>query len=137
MNRRDLLLQEMGLNQWTLVRPERLHGAMGIEVGAHIRLVIVSEQRLSGEPLLNDILLSLSLPKEAYLNINFAQLPHLSANHNLQYWLLNENSAEIDRTLPYCVRAERIYRSTDWQAFKQSPTEKRQLWQQIQQPQIL
>ena len=40
---------------------------------------------------------------------------------------------EIDRTLPYCLNAERIYRSVDWQQFQQDNQAKRELWQQIQQ----
>ena len=33
----------------------------------------------------------------------------------MRYWLLAENADEIDRTLPYCLNAERVYRSVDWQ----------------------
>ncbi|OOF67582.1 DNA polymerase III subunit psi [Rodentibacter caecimuris] len=133
MNRHSLLLQEMGITQWELVRPERLRGAIGIRANDSIRLIIISDQILSNEPLLADILSSLELAKEACLNLNFEQIPYLSINHNVSYWLLNKNSEKIDRTLRYCIHAERIYRSPDWQTFKQTPNAKRQLWQQIQQ----
>ena len=46
---------------------------------------------------------------------------------------LAENADEIDRTLPYCLNAERVYRSVDWQQFQQDSQAKRELWQQIQQ----
>lgn len=45
-SRRDVLLQQMGISQWQLVRPEALKGAMNITVAEHIRLVIVSQQNL-------------------------------------------------------------------------------------------
>ena len=51
----------------------------------------------------------------------------------MRYWLLAENADEIDRTLPYCLNAERVYRSIDWQQFQQDSQAKRELWQQIQQ----
>jgi len=34
-SRRDVLLQQMGISQWQLVRPEALKGAMNITVAEH------------------------------------------------------------------------------------------------------
>ena len=45
----------------------------------------------------------------------------------MRYWLLAENVDEIDRTLPYCLNAERVYRSVDWQQFQQDSQAKREL----------
>lgn len=135
MDRRSLLLKEMGITQWQLHRPDVLQGAVGIAVGAHIRLIVVSEESLSHSPLLADVILSLELTKEDCLCLNFEQIQHLELNHPVRYWLLAENAEKIDRTLPYCLHAERIYRSPNYADFQSSHTAKRELWQQIQQVQ--
>ncbi|OOF43612.1 DNA polymerase III subunit psi [Rodentibacter rarus] len=133
MDRRNLLLKEMGITQWQLYRPDVLKGAVGIAVAEHIRLIVVSDENLNRSPLLTDVLLSLTLKKEDCLCLNYDQIQHLALNHPIQYWLLAENAEKIDRTLPYCLCAERIYRSPDYTRFLTSPEAKRELWQQIQQ----
>ena len=124
MNRRDLLLQEMGISQWTLYRPEVLQGSVGISV----------DENISGSPLLADVLLSLDLKKEDCLCLNYDQIQHIECKQLICYWLLSENSDQIDRTLPFCMQAERVYRSPSWQQFQSNYQAKRELWQQIQQP---
>ena len=61
------------------------------------------------------------------------KIQHITLQHSVRYWLLAENADQIDRTLPYCLNAERVYRSVDWQQFQQNSQAKRELWQQIQQ----
>lgn len=133
MDRRSLLLKEMGITQWQLHRPEVLQGAVGIAVAEHIRFIVVSDDSLIQSPLLSDVLLSLELKKEDCLCLNYDQIQHLELNHSVRYWLLAENAEKIDRTLPYCLQAERVYRSPDYQTFHSSSFAKRELWQQIQQ----
>ncbi|OOF35548.1 DNA polymerase III subunit psi [Rodentibacter heidelbergensis] len=133
MDRRSLLLKEMGITQWQLHRPAALQGAVGITVADNIRLIVVSDDNLSQTPLLADVLLSLILKKEDCLCLNYDQIQHLELNHSVQYWLLSENAEKIDRTLPYCLCAERIYRSPNYPHFISSPSAKREFWQQIQQ----
>ncbi|OOF47213.1 DNA polymerase III subunit psi [Rodentibacter trehalosifermentans] len=132
MDRRSLLLKAMGITQWQLHRPEVLQGAVGITVAEHIRLIVVSDENLSQSPLLADVLLSLRVKKEDCLCLNYDQIQHLELNHPVQYWLLAKNAEKIDRTLPYCLQAERIYRSPNYTDFLSSPAAKRALWQQIQ-----
>lgn len=133
MDRRSLLLKEMGITQWQLHRSDVLQGAVGIAVGEHIRFIVVSDESFSQLPLLADVLLSLELKKENCLCLNYDQIQHLELNHAVRYWLLAENSEKIDRTLPYCLQAEWVYRSPDFAQFQSSPSAKRELWQQIQQ----
>ena len=79
MNRRDLLLQQMGISQWLLHRPDVLKGAVNIPVGAHIRLVVIAEQELNArESLVKDILLSAELTAKECLFIDFEQAYHLN-----------------------------------------------------------
>ena len=134
MNRRDLLLQEMGISQWTLYRPEVLQGSVGITVEENIRFITVSDENISGSSLLTDVLLSLDLKKEDCLCLNYYQIQHIECKQLICYWLLSENSDQIDRTLPFCMQAERVYRSPSWQQFQSNYQAKRELWQQIQQP---
>ena len=127
MNRRDLLLQEMGISQWTLYRPEVLQGSVGISVAENIRFITVSDENISGSPLLADVLLSLDLKKEDCLCLNYDQIQHIECKQPIRYLLLSE-------TLSFCMQAERVYRSPSWQQFQSNHQAKRELWQQIQQP---
>ena len=133
MNRRDLLLEAMGISQWQLRRPHILQGAIGITVAGNIRLIVVSDTVVSGEPLLTDILRAIDLNAADCLCLNFDQIQHIHLQHSLQYCLFTENSEKIDRTLPYCINAEKLYRTLDWPQFKLSSQAKRDFWRQIQQ----
>ncbi|AOF53893.1 DNA polymerase III subunit psi [Rodentibacter caecimuris] len=133
MERRNLLLKEMGITQWKLHRPEIFQGAVGITVAEHIRFVVVSDENVTTFPLFEDILMSLELKQADCLCLNYEQIQHLELNHSVRYWLLAENTEKIDRTLPHCLHAERIYRSPCYRDFQSSPAAKRELWQQIQQ----
>ncbi|OOF56994.1 DNA polymerase III subunit psi [Rodentibacter myodis] len=135
MDRRNLLLKEMGITRWQLHRPEVLQGAVGIAVSENIRFIVVTDENFSQSPLLADILLSLELKKEDCLCLNYDQIQHLELNHAVRYWLLAENAEKIDRTLPYCTNAEQIYRSLDYAHFQSSSAAKREFWLQIQQVQ--
>ena len=57
-SRRDVLLQQMGISQWQLHRPDVLLGAINIAVPEHIRLIIVSQQNLLQQPVVQDVLCS-------------------------------------------------------------------------------
>ena len=131
-SRRDVLLQQMGISQWQLVRPEALKGAMNITVAERIRLVIISQQNLLQQPVVQDVLRSLILDSEQVLNITFEQLTYLQVNHKVSYWLLSQNTSENDRTLAL-PQPLNVWQSGDLEEFKQNPQAKRQFWQTIQQ----
>lgn len=132
-SRRDLLLQQMGISQWQLVRPEALKGAINIAVPESVRLVIVSHQNLLQQPIIQDLLRSLTLDSTQVLNITFEQLAYLQVNHTVNYWLLHKNADEIHRTLSGLQQPLNVWQSVDLAAFKHDPQAKRQLWRQIQQ----
>lgn len=131
-SRRDVLLQQMGISQWQLVRPEALKGAMNITVAEPIRLIIISQQNLLQQPVVQDVLRSLTLNSEQVLNITFEQLTYLQVNHKVSYWLLSQNASENDRTLSL-PQPLNVWQSDDLEEFKQHPQAKRQFWQTIQQ----
>ena len=130
-SRRDVLLQQMGISQWQLVRPEALKGAMNITVAERIRLVIISQQNLLQQPVVQDVLRSLNLDSEQVLNITFEQLTYLQVNHKVSYWLLSQNTSKNDRTLAL-PQPLNVWQSGDLEEFKQNPQAKRQFWQIIQ-----
>lgn len=132
MNKRDLLLQQMGINQWRLHRPEALKGMTGAPIANNIQLIIIAKQELDKQQsLIKDILLSLEILPQNCLSIDFNQAKHLNINHQVNYWLLSNEPHEIEDIA--CPQAESIWHTTDWQQFQQNPQAKRQLWQQIQQ----
>ena len=131
-SRRDVLLQQMGISQWQLVRPEALKGAMNITVAEPIRLIIISQQNLLQQPVVQDVLRSLTLDSEQVLNITFEQLTYLQVNHEVSYWLLSQNTSENDRTLSL-PQPLNVWQSGDLEEFKQNPQEKCRFWQTIQQ----
>ncbi|MBN6070462.1 DNA polymerase III subunit psi [Aggregatibacter actinomycetemcomitans] len=132
-SRRDLLLQQMGISQWQLVRPEALKGAINIAVPEPVRLIIVSEDNPVQQPITQDLLRSLALDGAQVLNITFEQLDYLQVNHAVSYWLLHKNADEIHRTLSRLQQPLNVWQSVDLAGFKADPQAKRQLWQQIQQ----
>ncbi|MGC6360037.1 DNA polymerase III subunit psi [Bisgaard Taxon 45] len=133
MNRRDLLLQEMGITQWQLKHPSRLKGVVKIHLEDKIQLVIVAEQPLSRHsPLLQDILRSLNLDQSECLCLDFERIAHLNTQHPVSYWLLSDNPEEIAPLLRFCQSANAIWQTVTWSKFKQSHLAKRQFWQQIQ-----
>lgn len=133
VNRRDLLLQQMGISQWLLYRPDVLKGAVNIPVGAHIRLVVIAEQELNArESLVKDILLSAELTAKECLFIDFEQVYHLNVQHPINYWLLSQNDEKIHRTLPLCKQQISLWQSPELSELKQNPQAKRLLWQHIQ-----
>lgn len=133
MNRRDLLLRQMGISQWRLRRPEVLKGAVNIAVAEHIRLIVIAEQQLNQkDELLNDVLLSAEITADDCLFLDFEQALHLNVQQPTTYWLLGKNKEKIDRTLPLCTPAVSLWQTADLADLKQNPAAKRALWQQIQ-----
>ena len=63
MDRRNLLLNEMGITRWQLYRPEVLQGAVGVSVSEQVKFIVVANDNLSSSPLFADIRLALELKK--------------------------------------------------------------------------
>lgn len=133
MDRRSLLLNEMGISLWRLNRPNVLQGAVGISIDKNIRFVIVTEDDILHSALLSDILRSLEMPKEACLCLSFDQIQHIECQHTLSYWVLANLDSQFESISAFCVNADYIYRTTNWGDFSQNPAMKRKLWKQIQQ----
>ena len=46
MDRRNLLLNEMGITQWQLYRPEVLQGAVGVSVSEQVKFIVVTKDKI-------------------------------------------------------------------------------------------
>ncbi|MCK3658800.1 DNA polymerase III subunit psi [Pasteurellaceae bacterium Pebbles2] len=133
MNRQDLLLNQMGISQWRLRRPDALKGAVNVVVGDNVRLIVLAETPLlAQDPFVRDVLRSAEISPEDSLFLDFNQAAHLRVNQDSHYWLLSQNQSEIDRTLPLCLRPISLWQSPDLTTLKQDPSAKRSLWQAIQ-----
>lgn len=132
MSRYQQLLREMGVSQWQLVRPECLKGIVNIPINDDIRIIILSEDEAVLEPLLQDVLHSLSIEENQYLLVNFDLAPHLNIDRPVIYWVLGDESEKMDETLSYFELREAVWRSPNWQSLARNPQAKRQLWRQIQ-----
>ncbi|PJG84481.1 DNA polymerase III subunit psi [Conservatibacter flavescens] len=132
MTRQDLLLQQMGITQWQLRKPEVLKGAVQVSVAENTRIIVISEHALNKSAVLfQDILHALNIHTDECLCLDFSQAQHLTTTNPLAYWLLSNNSEQIDSTLRFCHNSTAIWQSPDWADFQQDPQAKRALWQQI------
>ena len=132
MDRRELLLKEMGISRWQLYRPEVLQGTVGISISSDIRFIIVSDEALGDSSLLDDVLRSLMLTKEDYIRLSFEQIQYIECTHPVLYWLLTEDKIQFEQTLSFCEQADAIYHSPNWATFQSTPKAKQALWVQIQ-----
>ncbi|MDD7545317.1 DNA polymerase III subunit psi [Actinobacillus porcinus] len=135
MNRRDLLLQEMGITQWQLRRPDVLKGAVNIPVSQEIRLIVIAETALDfDDPFLWDLLRSVEIQKNECLLIDFDHAQHLKVQQPVYYWLLSENSEKIHRTFEQLKTDNSpLWQTEELVKLKQNAKQKRELWRQIQQ----
>lgn len=135
MNRRDLLLQQMGISQWQLRHPDVLKGAVNVPVASHVRLIIIAEQCFElSDPFLRDVLHSVELQPVECLVINFEQAQHVNIQHPVYYWLLTENNEKIDRTLTQLqIDPSQLWHTQDYSSLANHAQQKREFWRQIQQ----
>lgn len=133
MNRRDLLLQQMGIEQWQLHSPDNLKGAVQIYLNDNIRLVIISDQPINkNTTLFQDILRILNLSETHCMILDFEHAKHLQFVKSPIYWLLSKKPDKINRTLDLLKDVSTIWQSPDITDIIKNTQAKRQLWQQIQ-----
>ncbi|MBJ7222631.1 MULTISPECIES: DNA polymerase III subunit psi [unclassified Brenneria] len=123
-SRRDWLLQQLGITQWTLTRPAVLQGEIAVTLPARVRLVIVSAEPLAGDdPLLADVLRSLSLTPEQTFSLTPQQVVMLPPNARCHSWRLGvEEPLALEGVQLTSPALTELYHNAD---------AKRALWQQI------
>ncbi|TNH04971.1 DNA polymerase III subunit psi [Testudinibacter sp. TR-2022] len=137
--RRALLLQQMGIEQWTLRRPQTLQGASSITVGESVSLLIISDQTTTASEFLQDIYRALGIQAQQCVLLNHEQLARLKLSHPIALWFVGEPlnvNQSLSNTAQAALQAMPQITSDGWQILQQSPQAKRQLWQQLQQFQL-
>lgn len=127
MHRRDLLLNEMGISQWVLTKPQVLKGDAQIRLDKKIKLVVICEKDYQATTLFTDVLRSLNLKKTDYQWVDVEQSQRLIFEHSPLIWLIQEQAIEIE---PKFINLT-LWKTEKWQDLTKS-IQKRQLWQQIE-----
>ncbi|AWK14021.1 DNA polymerase III subunit psi [Candidatus Fukatsuia symbiotica] len=123
-SRRDWLLQQLGITQWTLYRPTVLRGDVTINLPKNIRLLIVAQSLPNcADPVLCDVLLSLHLTPWQTYSLTPYQAMMLPKETQCNSWRLG-----IDE--PLAVEGVQLYSPALVELY-QDVHAKRALWQQI------
>ncbi|WP_373767342.1 DNA polymerase III subunit psi [Glaesserella sp.] len=129
MNRRDLLLTEMNIPQWVLVKPQVLKGDAQIRLADTVKLVVVCEENHQQSGLFQDVLRALQLNSEQYQWLNLEQTIRLYVDHQPTFWLIQPEQQAVRFAKKFANQA--AWQCESWQDLYQ-PQQKRKLWQQIQ-----
>ena len=129
MNRRDLLLTEMNIPQWVLVKPQVLKGDAQIRLADTVKLVVVCEENHQQTGLFQDVLRALQLNHEQYQWISLEQAMRLQFDHQPIFWLIQSEAQAVRFTKKFANQT--AWKCESWQYLCQAQ-QKRQLWQQMQ-----
>lgn len=122
--RRDWLLQQLGITQWTLRRPTVLQGEVAVSLPEQTQLLIVADVLPpEGNPLINDVIRSLNLrPAQVYC-LQADQVKMLPTETHCNSWRLGISE-------PLTVAGAQLS-SPALAELSQNAGAKRALWQQI------
>lgn len=123
-SRRDALLQQMGITQYTLRRPRALQGEIAVTLPAETRLVIVADVPPGlQDPLIADVLRALELREPQVQVLTPDQLAMLPDDTRCHSWCLGlDTPAALAGTQIASPVLAELYHNAD---------AKRALWQQI------
>ncbi|ANI30835.1 DNA polymerase III subunit psi [Yersinia entomophaga] len=123
-SRRDWLLQQLGITQWTLRRPAVLQGEIAVSLPEDIRLLIVAET-LPGQddPLLCDIVRSLGLSAAQIYSLTPDQVAMLPEDTQCNSWRLGISE-------PLALAGAQLHSPALTELYQDAGA-KRALWQQI------
>lgn len=128
MDRRDLLLSEMGISQWVLTKPQVLKGDAQIHLTQQVKLVVVCEENHQNTRLFQDILRGLHLKPHEYQWLNTEQSKRIVLTHAPVFWIIQPETQAVKITKRFANQTS--WQTPSWQDLTQ-PTQKRQLWQQM------
>ncbi|MEA9392913.1 DNA polymerase III subunit psi [Acerihabitans sp. TG2] len=88
-SRRDWLLQQLGITQWTLRRPTALQGEVAVVLAQETRLLLIASVAPPVDhPLLCDVARSLDLPLSALYPLTLEQVAMLPEDTHCHSWWL-------------------------------------------------
>ena len=123
-SRRDWLLQQLGITQWTLRRPTVLQGEVAVSLPDQTRLLIVADVLpLEGDLLVKDVIRSLNLHDSQVYCLQTEQVAMLPEDTHCNTWRLGISE-------PLTVAGAQLS-SPALAELSQDAGAKRALWQQI------
>ncbi|BBL32051.1 DNA polymerase-3 subunit psi [Pantoea sp. PA1] len=123
-SRRDWLLQQMGITQYQLRRPRVLQGEIAVRLLPDTQLIIVAENPPGlQEPILRDVLHTLSLKPTQVMTVTPDQLQMLPETLNCAGWLLGIESEQTFNGVALT--------SASFNELLSSGAARRALWQQM------
>ena len=125
MNRRDLLLQAMGVTQWQLVKPQVLKGDAQIRLDQAIKLVVICEEEQQKSRLFQDLLFALSLQSNEFYWVNHEQFQRIHFKHT-PFFLVVEDKEQAVKIEKKCSNQPQL-KVESW-AELLKPESKRKLW---------
>ena len=125
MNRRDLLLQAMGVTQWQLVKPQVLKGDAQIRLDQAVKLVVICEEEQQKSRLFQDLLFALSLQSNEFYWVNHEQFQRISFKHT-PFFLVIEDEEQAVKIQKKCTNQPQL-KVESWAELLRSES-KRKLW---------
>ena len=125
MNRRDLLLHEMGVTQWQLVKPQVLKGDAQIRLDQAVKLVVICEEEQQKSGLFQDLLFALSLQPNEFYWVNHEQFQRIRFEHKLFFLVVEAEEQAVKIQEKYANQPQ--LHVENW-AELLKPESKRKLW---------
>ena len=125
MNRRDLLLQAMGVTQWQLVKPQVLKGDAQIRLDQAVKLVVICEEEQQKSRLFQDLLFALSLQSNEFYWVNHEQFQRIRFKHT-PFFLVIEDEEQAVKIQKKCTNQPQL-KVKSWAELLR-PESKRKLW---------
>lgn len=126
MTRRDRMLAQMGITQWTLRAPQVLKGELSVQIPETARLLIITDELIDLTcDLLSDIFRAMNISIEQVYCIDAAHKAILPKENTRPCWLLG-----IDIQLPENMP---VFNSPYLSDLYQDAKAKKKLWTQIYQ----
>ena len=107
MNRRDLLLQAMGVTQWQLVKPQVLKGDAQIRLDQAVKLVVICEEEQQKSRLFQDLLFALSLQSNEFYWVNHEQFQRIRFKHT-PFFLVIEDEEQAVKIQKKCTNQPQL-----------------------------
>lgn len=125
MNRRDLLLQAMGVTQWQLVKPQVLKGDAQIRLDQAVKLVVICEEEQQKSRLFQDLLFALSLQSNEFYWVNYEQFHRIRFEYK-PFFLVVEAEEQAVRIQEKYANQLQLHVENWAELLK--PESKRKLW---------
>ena len=127
LTRRDHLLEQIGIQQYTHRRPQLFVGEVATVLPETTRLLIISDTLISLEqPLLHDILGSMALKSDDLFLITSSQSMMLTEPLSIMVWIIGDLTHQAPLS-----NHSLLISTTELTQLANSPSAKRALWQQI------